>query len=1008
MTEPFSLSKLRPKKRFWFTAFVLAAALMLWTGYLQYQSERRFLSQEWAQNLASVGSLKANQIGEWRRERLADCERYAQGIAHVTAALDFIRHPDGPNNREAFLHLLTLNRKGNFYDNAIATTKSGDCLLAAVPLTEPLCETTLHAVHAAVETQKPEFSAIYRERSGKAVVDIAAPVFDNVSASPVCILILRCEASTFLYPLLHFWSMDSPSAETLLVRQEGKDVLFLNAVRHGGRAALDLTLPLSRTDLPAARAVQGAKGFFEGRDYRNVEVFADLRPIPGSDWFLVTKIDRREVYHELLQRGLGIARIVALSILLMGALISIAYRRRQNALYKNLYRAEKEQREAHERFEAILYSIGDAVIVTDNHARVQQMNPVAENLTGWPEREAVGKPLDQVFTIFTERDRKPVESPVLRILREGKVVGLANHTVLISRNGIERPVADSGAPVRDENGTVDGVVLVFRDQSAERTAQNALVESERRLATLLDNLPGVAYRCDMDEHWTMRFMSKGALELLGYVSEDLIGNARVPYIDLIHPHDRDMVRNAIQQAVATQRTYTLEYRVTTKAGYEKWVWERGCAVPASNGKVNVLEGFITDITDSKESRKHQATLELQLQQSQRIEALGRLAGGVAHDFNNMLSVIVGNAELAQERLAASQSAAHELSEIVGAGKRSADLVRQLLAFARKQMVRPCVLNLNETITGMMSMLKRLIDEDIVLDWRPGPLLWSIKIDTSQIDQLFVNLIVNAKDAIKSTDKATGTIVIETSNVSITATLLPENVGTPTGDFVLVSVTDSGCGMDAETQAHIFEPFFTTKRKEVGTGLGLSTVYGIVKQNGGFVRVASVPGQGSRFDIHLPRHNFEAAHEPSPLLGAASRLSVGTGTILLVEDEPALLSLSVALIKKLGYTVLAAPSPEEAIHLASSHSGDIHVLMTDVVMPGMSGFDLWKQLARERPLLKGLYMSGYTSDIIARHGVQEDDIVFLAKPFSKDALARKLRDLFSTIQNDDQKPREATT
>jgi CheY-like chemotaxis protein len=316
-------------------------------------------------------------------------------------------------------------------------------------------------------------------------------------------------------------------------------------------------------------------------------------------------------------------------------------------------------------------------------------------------------------------------------------------------------------------------------------------------------------------------------------------------------------------------------------------------------------------------------------------------------------------------------------------------VRQLLAFASRQTISPRALVLNDTIGGMLSMLHRLIGEEITLEWNPAPDLWNVILDPSQIDQVLVNLTVNARDAINGI----GNISIRTSNetVALTDDVSASNV--PEGQYVLLSVSDNGCGMDAETQAHIYEPFFTTKQKEVGTGLGLSTVYGIVKQNHGFIRVDSTPGQGTTFRIYLPRHLSEAQIDSRPAV-IPEMPQNGSETLLLVEDEPALLRLTQTLIKRMGYSVLAACGPNEALQISAAYAGEIHLLMTDVVMPDMSGHELWKRLIQKRPGIKSLYISGYTANIIAHHGIIESDIHFLQKPFSKESLAAKLREVLS--------------
>lgn len=983
MTE--RLLKTRSRKRFWVIVFIVVAVLIAAIGYNQYREEEKYVTQERITMLQAIGALKANQIAEWRKERLSDAIRFAQGPALVIAFKNFIQKPDDPDRLKAAKLMLDLNRKGNFYQNTLMASLSGEIILADVEVSEPLHETTRQAVQRATANHAPELSGIYRCATGHVHIDVAAPVCDD-SGAPFAVFILRADASSFLYPLIRFWPTDSPSAETLLARRDGDSVVFLNDVRHKKDTALTLRVPITQTTLPAVQAALGYKGIFEGLDYRGVGVLSYLRPIAQSDWALVTKIDLSEIQEELSRHASVIIRFASLGILLVAALIVAGFRKRQSLLYRNLYQVEREQREAHEKFETILYSIGDAVIVTDNQGCVRQMNAVAEHLTGWKEADAKGKLLEEVFHIVNEESRQAVENPVWRVLREGKIVGLANHTILIARDGIERPIADSGAPIYDEHGKVSGVVLVFRDQSADYAAQKALRDSEAQYSDLFRNMTeGFALHeiiCDpLGRPVDYRFLKVNpAFEQLTGLTADRVVGHRV-----------------LEALPDTEFHWIETYGIVAQTGkaihFENFAEALGryFRVTAFCPRPNQFCTIFDDITERKRSESERKALEQQLQQSQRVEAIGRLAGGVAHDFNNMLAVIVGNAELAKENLDVRSPLVADLQEIIKAGKRSADLVRQLLAFASRQTISPHSLILNDTITGMLNMLHRLIGEEITLEWKPAPDLWQVILDPSQIDQVLVNLTVNARDAINGIGK----ISIQTSNETAA---LSDDVATtspiPDRQYVLLSVSDNGCGMDAETQSHIFEPFFTTKQKEVGTGLGLSTVYGIVKQNQGFIRVDSEPGQGTTFRIYLPRHLSEAltAHMPVPLPEETPRNS--SETILLVEDEPALLKLTKELVRRLGYVVLAACGPNEALQISSSYIGDIHLLMTDVVMPNMSGHELWKLLIQERPSLKSLYISGYTADVIAHHGIIESDIHFLQKPFSKESLSSKLREVLS--------------
>lgn len=397
-----------------------------------------------------------------------------------------------------------------------------------------------------------------------------------------------------------------------------------------------------------------------------------------------------------------------------------------------------------------------------------------------------------------------------------------------------------------------------------------------------------------------------------------------------------------------------------------------------------------DITERKRIEDEKAKLEVQFQQVRKMESVGRLAGGMAHDFNNMLGVILGHVDMAIESVDPTQPIFDNLQQIRKAAERSVNLTRQLLAFARKQTIEPKVLDLNETVTGMLNMLHRLIGEEIHLIWNPGANLWPIMIDPSQIDQILANLCINARDAIAGI----GTVVIETETIVFEKEFYTEYPGFIPGEYVLLSVSDDGCGMDKEILAHIFEPFFTTKIVGEGTGLGLATVYGIVNQNNGFVNVHSQPGQGTTFNIYFPRHvgNVAQMQKEEP----ADTATHGHETILLVEDEPAILKITTVILKRLGYTTLAAATPAEAIRIAEEHTGgDIHLLITDVVMPEMSGRDLARRLTSLFPGIKCLFMSGYTADIISHHGVLDEGISFIQKPFSAKDLAPKVRGVLSS-------------
>jgi PAS domain S-box-containing protein len=507
----------------------------------------------------------------------------------------------------------------------------------------------------------------------------------------------------------------------------------------------------------------------------------------------------------------------------------------------------------------------------------------------------------------------------------------------------------------------------------------------KRNQALLDSSPVCHKIVDLD--FNLRYMSANGFKML-----KLDDNARVygkPYPFEFFPSSfRDEMTRNLKKVKETGDSINMEALTRDIEGNAVWLDSALIPIFDDNGEIEYLTVVSADTTRRKSDEEERNRLEAQLRQSQKMEAVGRLAGGVAHDFNNMLSVILGNAEMATEMVMDELDAGHPLNdsldEIQNAALRSTNVVRQLLAFARKQTIVPKVLDLNDTVDDMLKMLHRLIGEDIDLSWRPGSNLWSVHIDPGQIDQILANLAVNGRDAISDVGKLT----IETRNVVFDEAYCANNPGFIPGEFVLLAVSDNGCGMDRETQENLFEPFFTTKEVGKGTGLGLATVFGIVKQNNGFINVYSEPNQGTSFRIFLAR--YSAPVEQGREQDRTEQTSRENETILLVEDEPSILKMTTMMLEKLGYGVVAARTPGEAIQLAEAHVGDIRLLLTDVVMPDMNGRDLAGKILPIYPEIKRLFMSGYTANVIAHHGVLDEGVNFIQKPFSRQELGAKIR------------------
>ncbi len=525
------------------------------------------------------------------------------------------------------------------------------------------------------------------------------------------------------------------------------------------------------------------------------------------------------------------------------------------AIEMALYKHEMEQKlwESRQWLSTTLNSIADAVIATDKNGRVVFINPVAARLTGWQQEEARGRDEDEIFNIIDGASRAVIESPVRKVLKERAISTLTSNKILISKDRRETPIGDSAAPLLDENGEMIGVVMVFRDITEQKLAQETLRAKEE-----------------------------------------------------------------------------------------------------------------------------------QLRQMQKMEAVGRLAGGIAHDFNNMLTAILGYSSLLEIDAGGNEFLLSSVREIKKAGERSASLTQQLLAFSRKQMLQPKVFDLNTVVADMDKMLRRLFGENIELVTVPDSSPCTVKADPGQIGQVIMNLAINAKHAMPKGGKLF--VKTQKSDIEEGQEAAPSVAA---GRYVVLVVADTGCGMDEETKAHIFEPFFTTKDIGMGTGLGLATVYGIIKQSGGDITFSSQLGVGTTFNIFLPtaREASVAQFDQDDLL----YLPRGTETVLLVEDEAAVRDLEHLILSEQGYRVLTATNGEEALRVASQHEGHIDLLLTDVVMPQMGGTELAERLRRLRPDLKILFTSGYTEDAIFQNAGPDPEMAFIPKPFQPSEFARKVRD-----------------
>jgi PAS domain S-box-containing protein len=573
--------------------------------------------------------------------------------------------------------------------------------------------------------------------------------------------------------------------------------------------------------------------------------------------------------------------------------------------------------------------------------------------------------------IYHAGDVQLIQQQVRKSLEaEGKWSGQIN---LRRRDGTIIPVEMAITSLA--NGVT---ACIGHDISARKEAEKARVDAETKYRTLVEQVAAISYIAELGIQGQWHYVSPQIEAITGYSQDEWLASSR-DWTRHIPAEDHAVIEAAEAASVRGER-FQAEYRIVRKDGAVIWVSDTAVVVSGSYTHP-VMEGIIVDITERK-------LLENQLQQSRRMEAVGRLAGGIAHDFNNLLTIIKGYAELAVQRAGIQPELRADVQQIENASERASALIRQLLAFSRRQVLQPKILDLNTIVLGLDKLLGRLIGEHIEMVTRCGANVGHVKADPAQIEQVIMNLVVNARDAMPKG----GRLTVETVNVELDSTYARDHVSVKPGSYVMLAVSDSGTGMSPETVAHIFEPFYTTKESGQGTGLGLSTVYGIVKQSGGYIWVYSEPGKGTTFKVYLPRV-AEKVDKPDVVeLPVAAR---GNETILLVEDEEAVRELASRILSAKGYSVVAAKSVKEAEQFSEKHAGKIHLLLTDIIMPGTSGRELARRITARHPRTRVLYMSGYTDNVLAQGGVLEEGLSFLQKPFTPAALSQKVRDVLDS-------------
>ncbi|QOY84904.1 PAS domain S-box protein [Paludibaculum fermentans] len=940
------------------------------TGYYYYATSRAEIRREVAGDLTSIAKEKATLISTWRGERIADASAAAAAAVLMPAVLNLLDGRATTADRASITTWMDALRGTYGYTHLAVADLTGHPLLQ-VGQTEASRTQFAAAANEAASSQAPVFRDFDASEKLQAPhVGVSAALRPVPGGEARGILLLEVDPETRLIPLIQIWPTSSPTAEAVLLRHEGTEVVLLTELRHQPGSKM-LRTQVERFTGRNVRAVAGVPGTGEIFDYRGVPVVAAWRVVPGTNWIVGSKVDAAEVFAPLNNQARLLGLMLAALVLAVATTGIVIWRNQQAAHYEQQLESAKALRSATELLHAIVDSAPTAIMTLDPERVVTSWNRAAERVFGWSAEEIVGRQVPIV----------PAESEAAFRAQFQRVIDgetMERREVRRRRkDGTEIPLELTAAPLRSADGSTRGAVALLLDLSAQKQAEGSLQEIEDRWQFAVEGAEEGVW--DWNVASGQVYYSRRWKEILGYL-DDEISDSLEEWLSRIHPDDAERNLEAVQRHFRKEApAYLFEYRARRKDGRYVWLVGRGKVIAwGEDGHPRRFVGTMVEVTQRKE-------LEERLRQAQKMESVGRLAGGVAHDFNNHLTVIEGYSELLLAQLPPDSPYFTQVSEIRNAGQRAGMLTRQLLSFSRQQSPETRPLNLNEVIKDLEKMLRRLIRSDIELSTVLAPDVQTVRADPTQMQQVLMNLVVNARDALKDGGK----LIIESSNVHLTDAYSAGQQPVKPGPYVLLTVSDTGCGMDEATVRQIFEPFFTTKGSGEGTGLGLCTVYSIVQQLGGWIWVYSEPGKGSTFKVYLPADGRpeqpdERAERPADALG--------TETILIAEDHDQVRAFSESVLRGLGYEVLTARDGEEALRVAAEHTGPLHLLLTDVAMPRMNGRDLARNLAAKKPGLKVLYISGYTANVIAQQDVVDEGLEFLPKPFTPDQLGEKVRSI----------------
>ena len=950
----------------WMKALLAAAlVVLLLGGALLYHTRNQAILRDVAERLTIIGRFKADEIARWRAERLSDAAVMAENPFFQQGLAIFIADPREANAAEIRSHLSSIQTHNHFTDIRVFDLE-GRTLL---DLSGKHDAGGAHAdsLVTAFRERKPVLTELHTDSLDPAPhISAVVPIFadDRPTAKPLCAVVMVCDASQFLYPLIQSWPTSSKTAQTNLIRRDGDQVLFLSNPPELPGAALKTRRPMSQTNLPSVMAVNGAQGFREGKDYRGVDVVAVGMPVPGSPWFLVVKEDLDEVFSEWRSRIVKMAALLAGIACGLGAVGLTAVQRYLRVHHKNLYRAEAGLRASEEKWRSVVATSPDGISIHSMDGVLEEASERTVAMFGYDrEEELIGKPLLGVLDSTCHEKAARLLGEMVRDHSTGPGEYLA-----VRKDGTRFNIESNAEILRNSRGEPAKIIFIIRDITGRKQAE----EANQQLMVAIDQSADSIVFTDLEGK--ILYVNQGFEKATGYTREETLGRNSRMLKSGKHP---EAFYRSLWKTISSGEVWEGHFENKRKDGS---AFEEDATI----SPIHNAAGEIISYVAVKRDVTREVLLERQLFEAQKMEAIGQLAGGMAHDYNNILAANLMGLEMLMDDPGLAGHSREMLQDLKKGEERAANLTRQLLMFSRRQVMQLKTVDLNELLEEEMKMLRRLLGEQIDLTFQAqtGP-AW-IEADMGMIEQVIMNLCINARDAMPKG----GLLTVGVKLVEIDGLASKTSIEAPPGKYARLCVADVGCGMSEETQKRIFEPFFTTKEVGKGTGLGLSTVYGIVKQHKGWVEVSSTLGKGSEFCIFLPA---SVAKPAAPAASTAPKMVGGTETILVVEDEQPVRKSVVACLKQRGYQVFEASDAREALRLWSEQAARIDLLLTDMIMPGaMTGLDLIDAFLQLKPALPAIIMSGYSNEIALSGIPSRPGLYYLPKPYNASELADAVR------------------